>query len=134
MIDIENDVFDAVASAVLAVEPSTYVTGVAEHAPPRFPCVVLSERSNTTLLSTRSSSAFENHAQVMFELDVYSNKVSGKKAQCKALAAVVDTQMQLMGFTRVMLEPIDNMLDPSVYRMKGRYQAVIGKNKTVYRR
>ena len=70
----------------------------------------------------------------MYELNVYSNKAAGKKAECKHIAAVVDAEMAAMGFTRMMLNPIPNMDDATIYRITGRYRAVVSKNQTLYRR
>lgn len=134
MIDIEDIVFDAVASAVYDEEPGAYVTSMYEHTPSAFPCVMLVEKSNTAHLETRTSSSNENFAVVMYELDVFSNDADNRKQQCKKLAALADHKMQQFGFTRTMLNPIENALDPSVYRIKGRYEAVVGQNETIYRR
>lgn len=134
MIDIENEVFDTVALCVLAEEPDAYVTGIYERMPAKFPCVMLIEKDNRTNISTQTNASMENHAVLLYELDVYSNLIKNRKAQCKRIAAIVDEQMQRLGFTRNMLEPIDNMLDASIYRIKGRYQAIVDKNKTIYRR
>ena len=39
-----------------------------------------------------------------------------------------------LNFTRTMLEPVPNQDDATIYRMLGRYRAVISKEKTIYRR
>ena len=70
----------------------------------------------------------------MYEINVYSNKAKGKKAECKAIVAVVDSEMMTMGFTRMMLNPIQNMNDATVYRILGRYRAVVSKTNVIYRR
>ena len=71
---------------------------------------------------------------VTYEVNVYSNKTSGKKAECKALAAFIDERLLELNFTRTMLEPVPNQDEATIYRMLGRYRAVISKNKTIYRR
>ena len=76
----------------------------------------------------------ENHAEVMYELNVYSNKAKGKKAECKEIAAFIDSKMSALGFTRIMLTPIPNMDDATIYRMTGRYKALISKNNEIFRR
>ena len=70
----------------------------------------------------------------MFELNVYSNKTKGKKAECKAIAALVDSELARLGFTRTMLNPIPNMDDATIYRMLGRYTAKVSKENVIYRR
>jgi hypothetical protein len=73
-------------------------------------------------------------AAVTYEVNVYSNKQTGKKTECKNIAAVVDEILLAMNFTRSMLEPVPNMADATIYRMTGRYTAVISKDKKLYRR
>ena len=46
----------------------------------------------------------------------------------------VDEMLLRMNFTRMMLEPVPNFAEATIYRMLGRYRAVISKNKTIHRR
>ena len=134
MIDIENEVFNTVAKAVRAKYPDIYMVGEYVKTPPKFPCVSLMEMDNQSYQQTEDSGSSENHASLMYEVNVYSNKTVGKKAECKAIAAVIDEQMLALGFARTMLQPIPNLDDATIYRMVGRYSAVISKNKVIYRR
>jgi len=133
MIDVENEVFRKVRDAVLAKYPETYVTGVYNRTPPSFPCVSIEEKSNRTFERTQSSDSLENHALVMYEVNVYSNRQTGKKTECKEMIAVIDEALAEMGFDRTMLNPIPNLEDATIYRMTGRYQAVVDKNMTVFK-
>ncbi len=134
MIDIENEVFSSVAAEVRATHPSIYMVGEYVKTPPKFPCVSLVEVDNQTYQQTEDSGSVENHASVMYEVNVYSNKTVGKKSECKAIAALIDERMLALGFTRTMLQPIPNLDDATIYRMVGRYSAVISKDKVIYRR
>lgn len=134
MIDCENEVFGAVANAVRAAYPSAFVSGEYIRTPPKFPFVSLIEMSNVAYDRTQTSGGLENHASVMYEVNIYSNKTSGKKSECKAIAALIDNELATLGFSRTMLQPIPNMDDATIYRMTGRYTAVISKEKTLYRR
>ena len=134
MIDCENEVFSAVAKAVREVYPSAFVSGEYIRTPPKFPFVSLVEMSNTAYDRTQTNGDIENHASLMYEVNVYSNKTSGKKSECKAIAALIDNELATLGFSRTMLQPIPNMDDATIYRMTGRYTAVISKEKTLYRR
>ena len=134
MIDVENEVFDAVAKRVRDEYPGAYVVGEYVKTPPRFPSVSLVEMDNQSYQQTEDSGGSENHASVMYEVNIYSNKSVGKKSECKAIAALIDEQMLALGFARTMLQPIPNLDDATIYRMVGRYSAVISKNKVFYRR
>ena len=134
MIDIENDIFNTVATEVRAKHPDIYMVGEYVKTPPKFPFVSLVEMDNQSYQRTEDSGSSENHASVMYEVNVYSNKTVGKKSECKAIAATIDEQMLALGFARTMLQPIPNLDDATIYRMVGRYSAIISKNKVIYRR
>lgn len=134
MIDCENEIFDAVAKAVRAAYPSAFVSGEYVRTPSKFPFVSLIEMSNTAYDRTQTSESLENHASLMYEVNVYSNKTSGKKSECKAIATLIDNELATLGFSRTMLQPIPNMDDATIYRMTGRYTAVVSKDKKLYRR
>ena len=134
MIDIEIDVVDKVAKRVFSEFPKAYVTNEFVPKPPSFPCVMLREAGNTTLERTVSSASNENHATVMYDLDVFSVKKNGRKQEAKRIASLADEAMLSIGFRRVMFEPVDNVSDSSVFRFKGRYTAVVSKDNIVYGR
>lgn len=134
MIDAENEIFNAVAESVRKAYPSVFISGEYIRTPSKFPFVSLVEMSNTAYDRTQSSGSLENHASLMYEVNVYSNKKSGKKSECKAIATLIDNELATLGFSRTMLQPIPNMDDATIYRMTGRYTAVISKDKAIYRR
>lgn len=134
MISPESELFTRIAIAVRLAYPEAYVSGEYVPQPPRFPAVSIIEQNNSVFLPGRDSGAIENFAEVMYQVDVYSNKVQGKKAECKAIAALIDEQFVKYGFTRTFLNPVQNINEPSIYRMTGRYQAVVGRDNFVYRR
>lgn len=134
MIDIENEIFNSVATEVRNKYPGIYMVGEYVKTPPSFPCVSLVEMDNQSYQRTEDSGSTENHVSVMCEVNIYSNKTVGKKTECKAIAALIDERMLALGFARTMLQPIPNLDDATIYRMVGRYSAVISKDKVLYRR
>lgn len=134
MIDLETEIFSTVAEKTRVQYPNIFMTGEYVKTPPSFPCVSLVEVDNATFRNTQTTESKENHVAVMYELNVYSNRTKGKKAECKELAAFVDEILMGLNFTRTMLEPVPNQDNATIYRMLGRYQAVIGKNSTIFRR
>ena len=133
MIDIEQDVFLAVRTAVLAAYPNATVSTIEEREPAKFPFVAIGEMSNATKTDTIDSSLTEKFVTVMYQVDCYSNKANGRKAECKALLSVVDGVMTHLGFYRTMSNPV-NMDRATAYRMTARYTASVDANKTIYRR
>lgn len=133
MIDVETQIFDKVYNAVIAVYPNADVVSETVLAPSAFPCVSLEEADNYSKRNTRDSGSNENHVDVMYELNVYTNKTVGKKAECKAIFALVDNTLLSLGFTRTSKTPV-SMDDSTKYRLTGRYIATVSKNEIIYRR
>lgn len=134
MIDIESDVFSIVSKKVREVYPKIYMTGEYVKAPSSFPCVSLVEADNQIYRNTRTTDSIENHVQVVYEVNVYSNKKTGRKSECKNILAVIDGRMEALGFTRTLASQVPNEEDATIYRMVARYRAIVSKNKTIYRR
>ena len=134
MINIENEVFDKVSTAVRREYPNVNIAGEYVKSPSSFPHVSLVEMDNSVLARTQTSTENENHATLMYEVNVYSNKNKGKKTECKEIISIVDETMSAIGFTRTMLQPIPNMDDATIYRMTARYTAIVSKDKFIYRR
>lgn len=134
VIDLEAEVYDAVSGAVLARFPDALTVAEYVRAPARFPCVSIVEMDNIAYERTQDSASLENHARVMFEVNAYSNKQFGKKAECRALAASTDAAFARLGFTRTFMQPVPNLEDATIFRIIARYTAVIAQNKTIYGR
>lgn len=134
MIDIENELYTEIANALRAEFPGIYVTQDYVNAPSRFPAAYISEMDNSVNRAGMDSGDVENFSDVMFQADIYSNKNRGGKAECKAIAAIIDAHFAARNFRRTYLNPTPNMDDGTIYRMTGRWVATVGKDKTVYRR
>ena len=134
MIDIENQVFDRVAKRVREQFPNIFMVGEYVKSPSSFPAASLIEMDNSIRVSTVDSGSNENHADVMYEVNVYSNKTTGKKSECKVIMALIDEEMTAMGFVRSTLTPIPNEYDSTIYRMVGRYRAAVSRDHKIFRR
>ena len=134
MIDIENEVFDRVAKQVREQFPNIFMVGEYVRSPSSFPAVSLMEMDNSIRESTVDSGSNENHANVMYEVNVYSNKTTGKKSECREILALIDEEMTAMGFVRSTLTPVPNEYDSTIYRMVARYRAVVSTNHQIFRR
>ena len=134
MINVENTIFNIIAEAVKTTYLGVRVLGEYVKSPSKFPCVSIVEISNTAYDRTQTSGSLENHADITYEVNIYSNKTSGKKSECKEIASLIDNEFAALGFSRIMLQPIPNGDDATIYRMVGRYRGVVSKDKVVYRR
>lgn len=134
MINIENEVFNRVATRVREVFRNIFVVGEYVKSPPSFPAVSLAEMDNSIRIETIDSGSNENHVNVMYEVNVYSNKTAAKKSECREIIGVIDEEMLAMGFSRVTMTPVPNENDSTIYRMVGRYRATVSSNNTIFRR
>lgn len=133
MIDIENEIFTRVATELRSRFNGVSVYGEDVRTPSSFPCVTIVEADNYTVKNTQDSGSNENHANLMYEVNVYSNRASGRKSECKEILAVIDDMLLGLGFTRTMKNPV-SMDDATIYRVISRYTAIVSKNQTMYRR
>ena len=134
IINIESIVFDKISKAIRKSYPNSSVVGEYVKSPSQFPSVSIVEMDNVAYERTQTSGSLENHASVSYEVNIYSNKTSGKKSECRAIASLIDDEFATLGFSRTMLQPIPNVDDATIYRMTGRYKGVVSKENYVFRR
>ena len=131
MIDLEFDIFTALATRLRTEYPGIFVSGEYVPAPPSFPAVSIVESDNRVVEDMRTLN-IENAALVMYEVQIYSAKVNGKKAEAKEIAETVDAFLTSIGFTRTMKNQVPNMNDATIYRIVCRYEAIIDKDFWIY--
>lgn len=131
MIDLESDIFSYVANALREEFPGVFVSGEYVETPARFPAVTIVEADNRVLTRMRTEN-IENAVSSLFEVNIYSNRASGKKSEAKSIANAVDEKMASIGYTRTFREQIPNLKDATIYRIVCRYEAVIDRNFVIY--
>ena len=132
MIDIENELFTIIATSLRSQFPGIYVAGEYVAQPATFPAVFIVQQDNFVNRRGRSNDELENYTDVMYQVEVFSNKNMGRKAEAKEIMAAIDTEFAERGFTRTSLLPVPNMNDATIYRLVARYTATIGKDDQVY--
>ena len=131
MIDCENEVYTRIARVLRDKFSGINIAGEYVNAPSSFPHVSITQSDNSVVSEQMTGSA--EMAQVMFEINIYSNKADGRKTECKSIAKVIDDVMFKMNFKRMALTPIPNMEDATIYRIVARYR-VMTYGKYFYRR
>ena len=131
MIDCENEVYTRIARVLRDKFPGINIAGEYVNAPSSFPHVSITQSDNSVVSEQMTGSA--EMAQVMFEINIYSNKADGRKTECKSIAKVIDDVMFKMNLKRMALTPIPNMEDATIYRIVARYR-VMTDGKYFYRR
>ena len=134
MIDIENDINEKIETLIAAQYPNALLTNEEfNNVPSTFPAISIHEVDNYVDVTTQDSSSNENHDIVMYEVEVYTSGTDSKKQDAKTIMKVIDAELIKLGFTRTMKNPIP-MQDTTKYRLLCRYEAKVGKDKTIYRR
>ena len=132
MIDIENEVYTKVSTVVKAVHSDVKTASVTILSPSELPFLCIEETDNFCYTESQTND-LENHCVVTYELNVFSNKASGKKSQCKEILKTADEEMKSLGFSRITSTAIV-LDDATKYRLFARYQAVVSKDQVIYRR
>lgn len=133
MIDIENQINTLIYTAVVNEYPNAKFESELNLSPSVFPCICVEEIDNATRTSSIDSGSNENHANVAYEINIFTNDMSGKKQTAKKIFSLIDEAMIGMGFVRTTYLP--NGLDQGTkYRLLARYQATVSKTNTIYRR
>lgn len=122
MIDQEAKVFQACANAFREAYPNGFISGEYVPQPPKFPAVSVVEMDNNVDERAIDNGQIENAVNVMYQVDVYSNLNTGKKAQTKAIIALIDNVLAQYRFVRTFCNPIQNFDDATIYRMTARYR------------
>lgn len=135
MIDIEKELFNLIEKELRSKYPKIFITGEYVKSPSSFPCVSIIEVDNQIYRNTCTTDYIENHAQLLYEVNVYSNRMKGKKTECKEIISNIDSQFGKLGFTRVMMNPIPNEdSNATIYRIVARYRAIVSKENVIFRR
>lgn len=131
MIDIESDVYSAVASVLREKFPGVFTSGEFIDTPARFPAVTIMESDNSVYQPMRTT-RIENAASVMYEISVFTNSVGYKKSEARDIMEAADGEMERLGFTRISMNPVSNLQDATIYRLVARYQAVVDRDLWIY--
>lgn len=136
MIDVENIVFSGVKDALVSAHPALFenpeqISSEYVDVPAGFPCVTIVESDNA-VYKRMSTLELETHASLTYDVNVYSNKASGKKSEAMSIAQTVDSAMKRMGFTRKLKNPMPNLQDARIYRLFLRYEGIVDDEHFVY--
>lgn len=134
MIDILNEVFTAVATAIRKDRSDVFVSGEYTRSPSKFPTVTLDEISNVTVGALVDSSDEEKYSALTYRLQVFSNKTSGKKAEARALFVTADSVMLSLGFRRITYTTTPEIYQSTIYSIAATYEAVVDANGVIYKR
>ena len=131
MIDCTNEVYDKIAKVLRNKFKDIKLSSEYINKPSGFPYVSIVQSDNSIILN--KTTCVTEMAQIMFEINVYSNKPNQRKIECEKIMQQIDNILFSMNFRRMAVTPVPNMEDATIYRIAARYRvATDGKN--FYRR
>lgn len=128
MIDKENEVFTRVRNAIVEKFPKANVSGVYINAPSAFPHIYI-EMTNASEPRSLRDGLEEKYTEATFQIDIYSNKKSTAKSECKAIEKIVDSTLRQMNFRREYRGATPNMNDSTIYRLTLTYVVMASENR-----
>ncbi len=134
MIDFENEIFTAVATAVRSAHKGTTIKSEYVRSPASFPTVSLSEVDNVIVDSLMDSSGTEKYAGLGYRLQVFSNKEGGKKSEAKAIFKTADQILCGMGFRRRTYSTTPEIYNSTIFSIMATYEGIADTNGVIYKR
>ena len=131
MIDVSNEIFDAVAKDLRSAYEEIKVVGEYVASPSLFPTVTIDEIQN---VPTHLDSAGRNkYALVTYRVQVFSNLKTGKRRQAREIYARLDDVLQELGLFAVTFTTTPTIYNSEVYCITATYEAVVDRNGVIYR-
>ena len=122
MIDKENEIFKAVATALRQKFKGIYVIGAEmSSAPPKFPAVSFVQTNNANKTEYATFDSIENVVTEDYKAEVFSNLEQGKEAQTKEITIAISDTMSGFGYERTFCEIVPNM-DATINRRMSRFR------------
>lgn len=134
MIDYYNSIYTHVATAVRLAHQSVKMTGEYTRSPAQFPCVTCDEIANTDIVELIDSSKAEKFARLTYRVQVFSNKVGGKKAEAREIFATADSAIKQLGFKRITYTTTPDLYESTMYCITATYEAVIDVDGKIFGR
>ena len=131
MIDVSNEIFDAVAKDLRLAYEEIKVVGEYVASPALFPTVTIDEIQN---VPTHLDSAGRNkYALVTYRVQVFSNLKTGKRRQAREIYARLDDVLQELGLFAVTFTTTPAIYNSEIYCITATYEAVVDRNGVIYR-
>lgn len=126
MVDIESSIFDQVAEDFSAAYPNGSRYGEPTDTPAKFPALVIYEADEYDAGYTDLDAK-----RVVIDVDVYSDRTSGAKQECKAIMELVEKRLMSIGpFKQMFCNQIRNV-DQRIFRMKSRFRCTAVQEKEI---
>lgn len=130
MIDVSNEIFDAVATDLRSIYNGIKVVGEYVASPSLFPTVTIDEISNVP--AHLDSAALPKYAEVQYRVQVFCNG-SGKRARSREIYGTVAARLSSMGLVGVTYTTTPAIYNSEVYCITGTFRGVVDRDGVIYR-
>ena len=132
MINIFDELFTLFDNALTTYDEKIGTASEYTNSPSKYPFASLEEIDNRVYEQTSDSCDVEEHAEVEYEVNIYTQG-SLKKSKCDDISDVIDNLFKDYNLVRTFKNPIPSG-DEATYRIVMRYRGVVSKDHTIYRR
>lgn len=131
MIDYSNEIFNAVAKHLRSLYKGIQVKGEYVATPAKFPTITIDEIGN---VPTELDSATTNkYADVVYRVQVFSNKANGKRAEAREIYKAVDNKLMELGLFAKTFTTTPAIYNSEIYSITATYGGIIGRDGVIYR-
>jgi hypothetical protein len=131
VIDFSNEIFNAVAKHLRSLYKGIQVKGEYVATPAKFPTVTIDEISNIPV--SLDSATTNKYADVLYRVQVFSNKENGKRAEAREIYKSVDEKMMELGLFAKSYTSTPTIYNSEVYTITAIFGGIIGENGVIYR-
>ena len=131
MIDYSNEIFDAVAKHLRSLYKGIQVKGEYVATPAKFPTVTIDEIGNVP--AEPDSAKTNKYADVVYRVQVFSNKENGKRAEARKIYKSVDEKLMELGLFAKTFTTTPAIYNSEIYSITATYGGIIGNDGVIYR-
>ena len=131
MLDFSNEIFNAVAKHLRSLYKGIQVKGEYVSTPAKFPTVTIDEISNVPV--HLDGAKINKFADVIYRVQVFSNKENGKRADARKIYNSVDEKMMELGLFAKTYTATPAIYNSEIYSITATYGGIIGRDGVIYR-
>ena len=131
MIDFSNEIFNAVAKHLRSLYNGIQVKGEYVASPAKFPTVTIDEIGNVPV--ELDSATINKYADVVYRVQVFSNKENGKRAEAREIYKAVDEKLMELGLFAKTFSTTPAIYNSEIYSITATYGGIISRDGVIYR-
>lgn len=130
MIDVSNEIFNAVAKDLRSLYKGITVVGEYVETPAKFPTVTLDEISNVPV--HLDSATMNKYTKVIYRSQIFMNG-TGKRKKAREIMDSLDKKLMSLGLTMKTYTTTPAIYNSEVYCITATHEGVIGADGMIYR-